>query len=277
MSPMRSTVQVVGRRMDAEHYRLRDFLTRTAQPYEWHEADTPEADQLLQRLGLTDAELPVLVDGRQRLLAGDRGDGRDSLGRFPTAQARALRLRRHRRRPRRPGGRRLCRLGRPFDARVRPRRARRPGVERDDDRELLRLPGRDRRRRAGAARRQAGGTLRRRADAPARRPGEPDERPRRARRLDSRGRFRGDRVGGVGSAGHGLAAARPRRDRRTHGQRRLLRSRSQRGGPVRGPARGRGRGRQLGGPGRPELREPDSPRDDARARRPAQQDACRRT
>ena len=63
MSPVRSTVQVVGRRMDAEHYRLRDFLTRTAQPYEWHEADTPEADQLLQRLGLTDADLPVLVEG----------------------------------------------------------------------------------------------------------------------------------------------------------------------------------------------------------------------
>src|ERR1051325_8911540 len=38
MSPVRPTVQVVGRRMDAEHYRLRDFLTRTAQPYEWQEA-----------------------------------------------------------------------------------------------------------------------------------------------------------------------------------------------------------------------------------------------
>src|SRR5207247_890742 len=24
--------------MDADHYRLRDFLTRTAQPYEWHAA-----------------------------------------------------------------------------------------------------------------------------------------------------------------------------------------------------------------------------------------------
>ena len=60
---MRETVQVVGRRMDAEHYRLRDFLTRTAQPYEWHEADSPDADLLLQRLGLVDPELPVLVDG----------------------------------------------------------------------------------------------------------------------------------------------------------------------------------------------------------------------
>jgi thioredoxin reductase (NADPH) len=63
MSPVRPTVQVVGRRMDAEHYRLRDFLTRTAQPYEWHEAGSAEADALLERLGLREAPLPVLVDG----------------------------------------------------------------------------------------------------------------------------------------------------------------------------------------------------------------------
>jgi thioredoxin reductase (NADPH) len=49
--------------MDAEHYRLRDFLTRTAQPYVWHEAGSAEADRLLERLGLRDAPLPVLVDG----------------------------------------------------------------------------------------------------------------------------------------------------------------------------------------------------------------------
>ncbi len=56
-------VQVVGRRMDAEDYRLRDFLTRTAQPYQWHEAGSAEADVLLASLGLADAILPVLVDG----------------------------------------------------------------------------------------------------------------------------------------------------------------------------------------------------------------------
>jgi thioredoxin reductase (NADPH) len=67
VSPVRPTVQVVGRRMDAEDYRLRDFLTRTAQPYEWHEAGSPEADLLLERLGLVDATLPVLVDGDQVL------------------------------------------------------------------------------------------------------------------------------------------------------------------------------------------------------------------
>ncbi len=60
---MRPTVQVVGRRMDADHYRLRDFLTRTAQPYVWHEAGTSDADTLLDRLGLVEPALPVLVDG----------------------------------------------------------------------------------------------------------------------------------------------------------------------------------------------------------------------
>jgi thioredoxin reductase (NADPH) len=49
--------------MDADHYRLRDFLTRTAQPYVWHEAGTSDADTLLDRLGLVDPALPVLVDG----------------------------------------------------------------------------------------------------------------------------------------------------------------------------------------------------------------------
>src|SRR5207247_7181293 len=48
--------------MDAGHYRVRDFLTRTAQPYEWHEAGSAEADALLQSLGLVEPTLPVLVD-----------------------------------------------------------------------------------------------------------------------------------------------------------------------------------------------------------------------
>ncbi|TMM23722.1 MAG: NAD(P)/FAD-dependent oxidoreductase [Actinobacteria bacterium] len=69
MSPARPTVQVVGRRMDAEHYRLRDFLTRSAQPYEWHEAGSADADQLLEKLGLEAAALPVLIDGEQSLQA----------------------------------------------------------------------------------------------------------------------------------------------------------------------------------------------------------------
>jgi thioredoxin reductase (NADPH) len=51
--------------MDADHYRLRDFLTRTAQPYEWHEAGSAEADLLLANLGMADASLPVLVDGNR--------------------------------------------------------------------------------------------------------------------------------------------------------------------------------------------------------------------
>ena len=55
--------------MDAEHYRLRDFLTRSAQPYEWHEAGSPGADQLFEKLGLHGAALPVLIDGEETLQA----------------------------------------------------------------------------------------------------------------------------------------------------------------------------------------------------------------
>jgi thioredoxin reductase (NADPH) len=63
VSPVRPTVQVVGRSFDPEHYRLRDVLTRTAQPYEFFEAGSPEADELLATRGFTSAELPVVVDG----------------------------------------------------------------------------------------------------------------------------------------------------------------------------------------------------------------------
>src|SRR4051794_32667659 len=59
MSPVRPTVQLIGRRDEPEHYRLRDFLTRSAQPYEYFEAGTPEAAALLTE----DAELPVVIDG----------------------------------------------------------------------------------------------------------------------------------------------------------------------------------------------------------------------
>ena len=63
MSPIRPTVQVVGRRLDPDHHGLRDFLTRTAQPHEFYEVGSPEADELLSRVGAPDAALPVVVDG----------------------------------------------------------------------------------------------------------------------------------------------------------------------------------------------------------------------
>ncbi|HVL94920.1 MAG TPA: NAD(P)/FAD-dependent oxidoreductase [Solirubrobacteraceae bacterium] len=62
MSPVRPRVQVVGRRLEADHHRLRDFLTRAAQPHEWFEAGAPDADALLAERGLRDAPLPVVID-----------------------------------------------------------------------------------------------------------------------------------------------------------------------------------------------------------------------
>ena len=62
MSPVRPRVVLVGRRLAPEDHRVRDFLTRTAQPYEWLEAGSPAADELLAGRGLADAELPVLLE-----------------------------------------------------------------------------------------------------------------------------------------------------------------------------------------------------------------------
>jgi thioredoxin reductase (NADPH) len=63
MSPVRPSVQVVGRALDPEHHRLRDLLTRSAQPYEFFEAGSTSADYLLQTNGLEESDLPVLIDG----------------------------------------------------------------------------------------------------------------------------------------------------------------------------------------------------------------------
>ena len=67
MSPIRPTVTVVGRRMDHEAHRVRDFLTRVAQPYEWLEAGEPQATDLLAAHGLTDDDLPLVVE-QERVL-----------------------------------------------------------------------------------------------------------------------------------------------------------------------------------------------------------------
>jgi thioredoxin reductase (NADPH) len=61
MSPVRQDVTVVGRRLEPEDHRLRDFLTRVDQPYAWVEAGTPEADALLAAQGFSGDDLPLLL------------------------------------------------------------------------------------------------------------------------------------------------------------------------------------------------------------------------
>ncbi len=65
MSPIRPTVTVVGRRLDPGDHRLRDFLTRSAQPFTWLEAGSAAAVEALETHEAADAELPVLIDGDQ--------------------------------------------------------------------------------------------------------------------------------------------------------------------------------------------------------------------
>jgi thioredoxin reductase (NADPH) len=63
VSPIRPTITIIGTRLDPSHHDLRDFTTRIAQPYEWLEAGSPDANRLLEELGLAEPRLPVVVDG----------------------------------------------------------------------------------------------------------------------------------------------------------------------------------------------------------------------
>ncbi|HET6689982.1 MAG TPA: NAD(P)/FAD-dependent oxidoreductase [Miltoncostaeaceae bacterium] len=65
MSPIRPTVQVVGTRLDPRAHRVRDFLTRIAQPHELVEEGSPEADALLAARGATGVRTPALIDGER--------------------------------------------------------------------------------------------------------------------------------------------------------------------------------------------------------------------
>ena len=69
MSPVRPEVTVVGRRLEPEDHRLRDFLTRVAQPYTWVEAGDEGAAALLSEHGFAGAELPVVLAGTDSLAA----------------------------------------------------------------------------------------------------------------------------------------------------------------------------------------------------------------
>lgn len=59
---IRPTVHVVGHRLSPEGHRVRDFLTRIAQPFEFHDDESPEARRLLEEAGADGAELPVVID-----------------------------------------------------------------------------------------------------------------------------------------------------------------------------------------------------------------------
>jgi thioredoxin reductase (NADPH) len=62
VSPVRPDVQVIGRRLEPGDHELRDFLTRSAQPHEYFEAGSPEANALLDERGVSDPPLPVVLE-----------------------------------------------------------------------------------------------------------------------------------------------------------------------------------------------------------------------
>ena len=71
---------MVGRGLDPEHHRLRDFLTRAAQPHEWLEADSPEAAALLARARARRRRAAGRGRRRRRPRRRDRRGARRALG-----------------------------------------------------------------------------------------------------------------------------------------------------------------------------------------------------
>jgi hypothetical protein len=65
MSPVRPSVQLIGRSLDPGHHRLRDFLTRIAQPYEFFEQGSPDTVRLLAERGLNDVPQPIVIEGEK--------------------------------------------------------------------------------------------------------------------------------------------------------------------------------------------------------------------
>jgi len=69
MNPPRPTIKVIGRRLEPDDHRLRDFLTRAAQPFEWIEAGTPAAEELLRAHDALGVELPVAIEDGEAIAA----------------------------------------------------------------------------------------------------------------------------------------------------------------------------------------------------------------
>jgi thioredoxin reductase (NADPH) len=70
VSPAWPKLTVVGRRLAPEDHRLRDFLTRIAQPFDWLEAGTPAAQEALEAAGGSGLDLPVVISADRGVVGG---------------------------------------------------------------------------------------------------------------------------------------------------------------------------------------------------------------
>ena len=69
MSPVRPTLTVIGRRLAPEHHRLRDMLTRVAQPFEWVEAGRRRAARRWAATAAASSSCRWSIDGEE-VIAG---------------------------------------------------------------------------------------------------------------------------------------------------------------------------------------------------------------
>ena len=151
-------IRLVGHRWSARAHEIKDYLARNLVPYRWVDVESdPEAVRLAAAAGIElGTRPPARLPGRLAPAGpGQRRDRRED--RAADARRPAdLRPRHRRRRPGRPRGGGLRRVGRPEHAARGARGARRPGGHDLANRELPRLPGRPVRGRPGAARRGPG-------------------------------------------------------------------------------------------------------------------------
>lgn len=73
-------IRIVGSRFSPESLRLREFLTRSRIPHVWEDADGRDVEVVLRDLGVTTADLPVLIAFGQVLRAATAGQAAEFLG-----------------------------------------------------------------------------------------------------------------------------------------------------------------------------------------------------
>ncbi len=76
-----AAIRVVGSRFSPESLRIREFLSRTRIPHEWLDADAdPHVEALLNELGVTPSELPVVISSGTLLRRPSPGELGEHLG-----------------------------------------------------------------------------------------------------------------------------------------------------------------------------------------------------
>ena len=133
-------IKVIGHRWNARSSDVREFLARNQVPYRWFSTDEPEGKRMLEAASQDGLQLPVIITlDHEVLIAPSDAELAAKVGLATSPVVRLLRPDRGRRRPGRPGRRRLRGVRRTADRAAGADRDRRAGRAELPDRELPRL------------------------------------------------------------------------------------------------------------------------------------------